>query len=260
MFKKMMISMGLVSALAISSYAGVSQADCDAKGDEYLFAGNECMQLKTFEGDDNEHIVVLIHGSWKAGTNILGRYAPFAETLNMNTDKTVVAVALPGYSGSSSNVMPPLEHDAKVSPSATLEYVEFLGKVIEGVKSKYEANEITYVGHSAGARMGATLTAMKPGLVQNAVLVGGGYETKPELKKLGAISFSDVMDRADKKTKYVMVYGTADKISLPQRTIDMHEKMKKAGFDSTLVKAEGKAHLDLEMTDASVEAISALFE
>jgi pimeloyl-ACP methyl ester carboxylesterase len=260
MLKKLLISLGVVSLISVASYAKVTQAQCEEKGEEYLFAGDECMQLSTFEGDDNEHIVVLIHGSWKPGTNILGRYGPFAESLNMNTDKTIVAVALPWYSGSSKNNMPPLEHDAKVSPSATPEYVKFLGEVIQGVKDKYEASEITYVGHSAGARMGATLSAMKPGLIQNAVLVGGGFATKTENKKLGAVSFYDVMDKADKSTKYVLVYGTADKISPPKRTIDAFEKMKKAGFDATLVKAEGKAHLDLEMTDASMDAISALFE
>ena len=130
----------------------------------------------------------------------------------------------------------------------------------KGVKDKYEANEITYVGHSAGARMGATLTAMQPGLVTNAVLVGGGYETKPELKSHGAISFADVMNKADKQTKYIMVYGSADKISPPENTTVMYDKMKSAGFDVTLVEAKGKAHLDLEMTDASVDAIGSLFE
>lgn len=260
MLKRIFMSLGLLSLLSVGAYAKVTESDCDKKGENYLFAGNECMQLSIFEGDDNEHIVVLIHGSWKPGTNILGRYGPFAESLNLNTDKTIVAVALPGYSGSSANLMPPLEHDAKVSPSATPEYVEFLGKVMEGLKDKFEASEITYIGHSAGARMGATLSALKPGLITNAVLVGGGYETKSENKKLGAISFYDVMDKADKKTKYILVYGTEDKISPPKRTIDAYEKMKKAGFNASLVKAEGKAHLDLEMTDASVNAISELFE
>ena len=260
MLKKMMMSLSLVTAMAVFGYAGVTKTQCDEKGEEYLFAGNECMQLSTFEGDDNEHVIVLIHGSWKPGTNILGRYAPFAETLNMNTDKTVVAVALPGYSGSSSNIMPPLEHEAEVSPSSSPEYVEFLGKVIKGIKNKFEASEITYVGHSAGARMGATLTAMEPGLVTNSVLVGGGYTTKDKHKKLGAISFNDVMNKADKKTNYVMVYGTADKISPPKKTISMFEKMKNNGFSASLVKAEGKAHLDLEMTDASIDAISGLIE
>jgi predicted esterase len=261
MFKKIFFSLGLVSVMAVSGFANVSKADCDAKGEEYLFAGNECMQLSIFEGDDNEQVIVLIHGSWKPGTNILGRYAPFAESLNMNTDKTVIAVALPGYSGSSSNVMPPLEHEAKVSPSATKSYIEFLGVVMKGLKEKFEINEITYVGHSAGARMGATLSGLEAGLLKNVVLVGGRYENTADDKAAGAIAFSDVMDKADKEnTKYVMVYGTADTISKPEVTTSMYEKMKKAGFDVSLVEAKGAPHLDLEMTDASIDAISSIFE
>lgn len=262
MLKKILLS-SACTLLLTSSLLGsnVSQSDCDAKGEEYIFAGNECMQLKMFEGDDNEHIIVLIHGSWKKGTNILGRYAPFAESINMYTDKTVVAVALPGYSGSSLNHMPVLEHEAKVSPSATKEYVEFLGTTIKAVKDKFEAQEITYVGHSAGARMGATLSAMEPGLLKNVVLAGGRYENSATDDKAGAISFNNVKDQADKEnTKYVLVYGSVDKISEPKVTIDAYDSMKKDGFNVKLVEAKGAPHLDLEMTNATQEAITALFE
>lgn len=258
MFKRVLLSLGLAAILA---NANVTQSDCEAKGEEFLYAGGECLNFKAYEGDGNEDVIILIHGSWKPGTNILGRYAPFAETLNMNTDKTVIAVALPSYSKSSTNKMPPLEHDAKVSPSATKEYVSFLGEVIKGFKDKFEATNITYVGHSAGARMGATLTAMEPGLIKNAVLVGGRYENSSDDKLAGAISFMDVMDKADKEnTKYVLVYGGADKISPPEVTTNAYKTMKKAGFDVALVEAKGKAHLDLEMTDPSINAIGALFE
>jgi len=260
MLKKILLSSACVAMLSTSLFgSGVSQSDCDAKGEEYIFAGNECMQLKVFEGDSNDNIIILVHGSWKKGTNILGRYAPFAESINMNTDKTVVAIALPGYSGSSLNHMPVLEHEAKVSPSATKEYVSFLGETIHAIKEKFEANKITYVGHSAGARMGATLSAMEPGLIQNAVLVGGRYVNSEEDNKAGAISFDNIKDKADKNTHYVLVYGGADKISKPEVTINAYESMKKDGFNVKLVEVPNAPHLDLEMTNKTQEAITALF-
>lgn len=259
MLKRFVSTLGMVSALGSFAYGNVSQSDCETKGDDYLFAGGECIQFSEFEGDGNEKLILVIHGSWKAGTNTLGRYAPFAETLNMNTDITTVAVALPGYSKSSSNAMPPLEHDAKISPSTTPSYIEFLGKMVKAFKDKYEASEVTYVGHSAGARMGATLSALQPGLIQNAVLAGGGYETKPK-NKGEAVSFMDVMDKADKNTNYLLIYGTKDTISPPKVSIKAYEKMKDAGFKVKIVEVKDAPHLDLDMTDTSINAITEMLE
>jgi predicted esterase len=261
MLKKIVLSGACSLLLASGLYASkVTQAQCIDKGENYLFAAGECVELKTFAAENNDRLILLVHGSWKPGTNILGRYAPFAESINMNTDVTTVAVALPGYSGSSSNMMPPLEHEAAVTPSATREYITYLGKLVKAIKEKYNAQEITYVGHSAGARMGATLSALEPGLIKNAVLAGGRYINKPEEAKHGAISFDDVKAKADKETKYVLVYGSADTISEPSVTTSYYEQMKKDGFDVTLVEAKGAPHLDLEMTDATQNAIVKLFE
>ena len=133
-FAMIKILSAILTLMVITSFSyaqKINEDQCNDKGDGYLFTGGECINYKAYEGDGNERLILVIHGSWQAGTNILGRYAPFAETLNMNTDITTVAVALPGYSGSSSNAMPALEHEAKPSPSATKEYVEFLGKMVE---------------------------------------------------------------------------------------------------------------------------------
>ncbi len=254
----------ILTLMVITSFSyaqKISEDQCNEKGNGYLSAGGECINYKAYEGDGNERLILVIHGSWKAGTNILGRYAPFAETLNMNTDITTVAIALPGYSGSSSNAMPALEHEAKPSPSATKEYVEFLGQMVEAFKTKFEADNVTYVGHSAGARMGATLMGVKPGLINQIALAGGGYVTGDDIKQYpNAISFMDVMDSADKEAKYLLIYGSADEISKPEKTINAYEKMKEAGFDVQLVEAKGAKHLDLDMTDASVNAITTMLE
>ncbi len=95
--------------------------------------------------------MVIVHGTWDEGTNTLGRYAPFAETMNLNTDLTTIAISLPGYSKSSTNNFSSLAHKGIKNLAAKKEYILFLGELIKSLKDKYEAKVVTYVGHSAGA-------------------------------------------------------------------------------------------------------------
>ena len=238
----------------------IDESRCEELGDDFIFAGGECIETRSFEGDSNDHIMIIVHGTWDEGTNTLGRYAPFAETMNLNTDLTTIAVALPGYSGSSTNNFQALAHKGVKNLSSNKDYIVFLAELIKGLKEKYEASTVTYVGHSAGARMGATLTGLKPGLVQNIALAGGGYVTKDDDKTKELVSFNDVIDNADKKTKYLFIYGTADKISKPERTISFFKVAQEKGLNAKLVKVEGAPHLDLDMTDKSVAAITQLVE
>ena len=239
----------------------INEKECVSLGEKFIFAGDECIEFVSFEGDTNEHIIVIVHGTWDEGTNTLGRYAPFAETMNMNTDLTTIAVALPGYSGSSTNNLPSLA-DKKVhtNQAGRKVYVEFLGKIISSLKEKYEASEVTLIGHSAGARMAATLTGLEANLVQNVALAGGGYTTKPENKGEGFLSFSDVIDNASKDTNYLFIYGTEDKISKPEVTTEFFKIALEKGLNAKLVKVEGAAHIDLDMTDTSIEAITNMLE
>jgi len=80
------------------AFASVTQAECKKQGDNFIFAGGECIQYAISKGDTEDAINIVVHGTWKSGTNTLGRYAHFAENLAMNTDITTIAVALPRYS------------------------------------------------------------------------------------------------------------------------------------------------------------------
>ena len=242
------------------SAKSIDAKECSNLGEDFIFAGSECIETRTFEGDDNEHIMILVHGVWDEGSNTLGRYAPFAETMNLNTDLTTIAIALPGYSKSSTNKLLSLASKKKKNQAATKEYVIFLGEVVKALKKKYEAKTVTYVGHSAGARMGATLTAFEPDLIQNIALVGGRYETRLENKGKGLISFADVIDKVNKQTKYLFVYGTKDSISKPEVTTEFFKIAKDKGLNAKIVKVEGAEHIDLDMTDESIEAIVEMIE
>lgn len=259
MYKKLLyilLSTFIVTTLQAQK---VSKDQCDIESEEFIFAGGECINFNAFEGDDNKDIIVVIHGTWPEGTNILGRYNTFAETLNMNTDKTTIAVALPGYSKSSTNNLLSIDNKVYKHQASNKAYVKFLGDLMKGFKEKFEAETITFVGHSAGARLGAVLAGSEPSIFKNVVLVGGRYERKDK-DPSDTILPSDVLPNMSKDAKFIMVYGTADKVSEPKVTTSFYDKMKTQGLNVELVKVEGAGHQDLDMTDPAIEAIGALFE
>ena len=138
----------------------ISSEECQQKEDGFIYAGGECINYAMFEGDDNDKLIIIVHGTWDEGSNVLGRYAPFAENVNMSTDLTTIAVALPGYSSSSLNKLKSIGSKEYNHQAATKEYVEFLEKLVMALKNKYESEEITLIGHSAGAMMSASLAGL----------------------------------------------------------------------------------------------------
>ena len=260
MFKKSLLLSSFIMTFALSlNAATISKDECAKKGDNFIFAGNECIEYKKFKGEVEDSLNIIVHGTWKDGTDTLARYAPFAEDISMRTDVTTIAVALPGYSKSSTNNFTSLSHEGVENLAAKKEYVEFVGELVKALKKKYEAGKITYIGHSAGCMMGATLTGLKPTLIDNLVCAGGVYDIKKEKPNLkDAISIVDILDKVDKQTKFILIYGTADDISKPQTTIDFYNLAKAKGLDVKLVEAKDAPHIDLDMTPESIDAITEL--
>jgi predicted esterase len=260
MFKKNLLVSALFFASTSLFAANVSEDSCAKKGDNFIYAGEECIEYYKSKGDNEDALNIIVHGTWKEGTNTLARYAPFAENISLQTDTTTIAIALPGYSKSSTNNFKALSHEGVENLSAKKEYIEFVGSVVEELKKKYNASKITYIGHSAGCSIGATLMGVKPFLVNNLVCAGGVYDIHKKTNAADLISAVDVLYNIDRNSKLVLVYGTADDISKPEITIDFYNLAKSKGFDVKLVEAKNAPHLDLDMTDESVNAISELSE
>jgi len=234
----------------------VNKKQCQEKGEEYIFAGAECIQYYVSEGDIESEINIVVHGTWPAGSNTLGRYAPFADNLSMATDITTIAVALPGYADSSTNNFQALSHKGIKNLAAQKEYISFLSDLILKLKEKFEAKKINYIGHSAGALMGSTLTGFTPGLINTMTSAGAGYDIHSEVKEnKNLVSLVDYMDEVDKSTEFLLVYGTKDKVSKPNITKEYYRALIKAGYIATLIEVVDAAHIDLDMTDTAVEAI-----
>ena len=259
MLKKSLLLSSFIIASSLSA-ATISKDDCSKKGDNYIYAADECIQYYKSKGDIEDALNIIVHGTWDEGTNTLARYTPFAENLSLQTDITTIAVALPGYSGSSTNNFKALAHKGDGNLSVKREYIEFLASLVRALRDKYNASKITYIGHSAGCTMGATMTGLDKHLVDNLVCAGGVYNIHEKEQGKDLISMMDVLHSVNKDMKIVLVYGTADEISKPQVTIDFYNLAKEKGFNVKLVEAKDAPHLDLDMTDESVAAIVEVVE
>jgi pimeloyl-ACP methyl ester carboxylesterase len=239
---------------AITAFAATNEAQCHEKGDKFIFANGECINYAVSKGDTKGAINVVVHGTWEKGTNTLGRYWPYAETLMLETDITTIAIALPGYSESTTNKLKDLNHGS--NSVYTKEYIDFIATLITKLKERFNADVANYIGHSAGASLGANMIVEHPGVVNTLTAAGGRYDLnkfEPSERK-GLISIGEHLDKVG-DTKILLVYGTEDKISPPKVTTDFYEKAKNAGIDVTIVEAKGAPHLDLDMTNAAVSGI-----
>ncbi|MDC0933475.1 alpha/beta hydrolase [Arcobacteraceae bacterium] len=239
----------------------VTKQQCHNKGEEFIFAGGECIQFYISEGEKESEINIIVHGTWPEGTNTLGRYAPFADNLSMATDITTIAVALPGYSKSSTNKFAALSHNGTKHLAAQKEYIEFLSHLVSSLKKRYEAQKVNYIGHSAGAFIGSTLTGFTPGLITTMISAGAGYDIHSKVKNSkGLISLIDYLDNIDKNTKFLLIYGTKDEVSKPKITKEYYNTLVKKGFNASLIEVIDAPHIDLDMTDTSIEAITEILE
>lgn len=257
MFKKSLILTSILFATTI--FANSIKEDCNKKGEGFIYAQNECINYKKFDGD-GDALNIIIHGTWDEGSDTLARYSPLAEDISMRSDISTIAVALPAYSKSSSNKLISIGSKSAKNLAATKEYVEFLAALVEAFKTKYNSSKITLIAHSAGCMMSATLLGVKPNLVDNLVCVGGVYDIhkKSDDKKL--ISAVDVVDKISKNSKIILAYGTLDDISTPQMTTDFYNLAKQKGLDVKLIEVKDGVHIGLDMTTEVKNAIVELVE
>ena len=251
-----------IVCFAVSSIQAkiVTKDKCLLKGDSFIYAGGECIEYYEALSDDTDTLNIVVHGIWSEGTNTLGRYSVFADDLSIQTDISTIAVALPGYSGSSTNHLNSLAHKGTKYLASTKEYIDFLSELVLSLKNRYNVKVVNYIGHSAGAAMGATLIGYNPKLIKNLVSVGGYYDIHKRSRDKSLISAIDYIDNIDKNSKILLIYGEKDKISKPIVSKEFYKIAKAKNINVKLVEVKNGVHLDLDMTDTSVENIVEFLE
>ena len=245
--------------ISIINANNITKKQCSTK-ENMIFIKGECINYFVEEGDREGKLNIIVHGAWKDGTNILARYTPFASSIAMNTDITTITFAMPGYSKSSTNNLKGLLHNKKISRLGKKEYIEFLYAVFNKFKIDYKAKELNIIAHSAGAALSATVSAIHPKLIKNLILAGGRYNLHNYKGQKDLVSVEDYIDNIGTYTNYFIIYGSKDKISKPNISINFYEKLKSLNRNVKILEIKNHGHLDLDMSDQSIEEISTLLE
>ncbi len=242
-----------ISLLSTTIYAKeINKEQCQKLGNSYIFSGGECINYAKFDGEKSDKLIVLIHGAWKEGANTLAVYKPYAENINMESDITTIAIALPGYSGSSTNHLTALTHKKgeALKLATSKKYLEFLSSLLNDLKSKFKAKELIVSAHSAGAAATASLLGYKPNLINKAQLAGGFYK----LKYKDSITANKVINQIPKSTQINIVYGSKDGISKAINSKEFYKLAKNKGLKVKLIKIE-ENHTNLDRSDTATEEL-----
>jgi len=241
------------------SYANKGKPSaCDTSKHQFIFSKTECINYVYEEADDEDNLIIFIHGSWKEGSDTLKKYTPFMEDLVLNTDVSTIIIALPGYSKSSSNVFEAISKKGFSSLIYTKEYLDLIKDVILRLKKKYKKKTLTLVAHSAGASLATTLYGYDNTLIQNMIAIAGSYNTDPANKDL--YSANKTYKNINKKSKLVLIYADNDKISPPNKSTDFYALVKKEKVLVKLIEVKNAAHLNLELRDEVMDEILEVFE
>ena len=224
------------------------------------FAGNYHMtdteygqiEYAMFQGD-NDGAIIFIHGNadqTKQQARIIAEDSTgygIAKKMNIDTGKTVIAIARPGFGNS---------FGEKPGGNVTVETCKnkHVAACVEGLTNIISTNgltNVTILGFSGGARIGATYTLRHPDNIKRAVLYDGTYDVnlwqklKGKSKKVQTDTMKDleVVD-APNSVEYILMYGEKSKMVDPKVSKRFNKEMSGKNFNVTLLGVPGAKHLD----------------
>lgn len=234
----------------------VSENECIQKGENFIFAGGECINFISSEGYKEDEITIFFHAAYPIHSNVLNIYSTFVEDLSMETDITTIAVALPGYSGSSTNKFTPIILNKNKDLILKKDFILFVGNLIENLKEKFGAKKINFIGHSSGAMIGALLSGDSPKLVNKYILAGGRYNQIAKNDNEDFLSVKKVLSNINKNTRVLLLYGTKDKISEPIISKEYYSLSKEKDLNIKIVEILDSTHINLGKNELSFNQIN----
>jgi predicted esterase len=198
-------------------------------------------------------MVVVLHGD--APGNKPGYQYVFANHLAQALPGTpVVALLRPGYAdpyGAKSDG----DRGLALGENYTRGVIDDVAAAIQALKSQWNAQRVVLVGHSGGATIAADLAAVKPGLVQEIVLIScpcdvpafrhhmAGLQKNPMwLLPVSSLSPQVTLDQMSKGVKVMAIAGKDDEIALPEYAFNYVVKANRLGISASMVTMGGKGH------------------
>ena len=229
----------LIVMLALFAPCSAIAADTPihVQGGPWMLAGRA---FPSANASAHPHLIVVLHGD-APGRNpsyqyIFARYA--AAALN---DVVVVGLLRPGYADPQGDQSQGKRGWA-LADNYTPEDISSIAAAAKALVSKYQAADVTLVGHSGGSALSADLIGLYPHLARGALLVSCPcdvpafrwsmmkYQWNPLwLIPVNAVSPIDHVAQIPAETIVRMVVGSVDPLTPPRFTYAFADKLKADG-------------------------------
>lgn len=200
-------------------------------------------------GAKNYPVMIYIHGgSWKSGSKTL--YIGLGRTFARHG----IGVAILNY-----RLSPRVKHPA---------HMEDVAKAFAWVKANIakhggDADNITLMGHSAGAHLAALLALdasylkaekLDPSAIRGVIAVSGVYQIEPsgELTLPAFGTNADECRKAspmthikEKHPPFLIAYAENDYTGFDKMAIDLHAALEKSRVSASLMKVEARNHISV---------------
>lgn len=166
-----------VSCLAVGQrplLAADLQSECVAKGDGFVFASDECLEVKRVQyGDKKDAVLVFLHGYDRSPSSVFKSYGGLFDAIAKGFGGVAYMIASPGYGDSSTENFSQTKKDKnRHNP----EYIKVYAEAVRAIQKREGAERVLLAGQSNGAMVAANLIGLHPGLVNGAALISGAYD------------------------------------------------------------------------------------
>jgi predicted esterase len=244
--------------------------NCDP-GDSlhWVSVSGGCLHLFTYFSDSitNEpNLVVVLHGD--APFNNPGYQYTMAKRIAQQNKNTIsIGLLRPGYTDSEG-----FRSDGKrgqtTGDNYTPENIAVIAQSIQGFKELYHPGKTILIGHSGGAAITGDIIGVKPGLVNQAVLVScpcylspwRAYMSKKQpavtawKDSVRSISPHSVINRIDQKVKVLIVSGEKDETAPRELSRDYYHQLLDRGLNARLIEIPNEGH-EIFLDDRVLSAI-----
>lgn len=242
--------------------------------DQWVSTSLGCLHFYSYSSDsvtENPNLVIVLHGD--APFNKPGYHYSMARKIAGECKNTIaIGLLRPGYTDPDNNTSGGQRGKA-TGDNYTMENIYALAEAINKLKTKYRARNTILAAHSGGAAISAGLLALKPEVVNKAVLVScpcdvekwRQYMSKqqPAVKdwkdSVNSISPVKVVNLIPKNTKIVMLSGEKDEITPINLSQEYYSELRKHGINSKLVQIPDKGH-EVFLNEMVLNEIKALIE
>jgi pimeloyl-ACP methyl ester carboxylesterase len=264
----------IILITAINKTQGQTLSKNCSKSDSLQWVATSigCLHYYTFKGDSisaQPNLVIVLHGD--APFNNPGyQYSMAKQVASKNKNSIAIGLLRPGYMDPDGNTSDG-KRGLTTGDNYTLEIMEAIEDAIGYFKMIYQPANTILVGHSGGAAITADIIALKPGLIDKAVIVSCPCDlglwrkymsqqqpNVPQWKdSVGSISPISVVNKISKNTEVVVITGEKDDVAPTELSTKFYDALKSNGVHSTLIRIPNEGH-EILLNDSVFSAIKTL--